>query len=901
MALRFSDSNDMAAVAISDQKFKKIYHGDDLIWESADIPIDHQGWDITSIDDLVMFRDLINTGTCIWNGLPTNTYKGNTVLNGGAGSTWYITNNIDMSSVCSSTIGTWIPIGISTRPFRGTIEGLNKTISNLYIYFNPSSSSSNYNALFGYVEGVTLKDFNLYVDNTGQNNTASLIGYMRGHTTYTTNTISNISTYGSIYSVYSAGGIISYAQSSITSTNSFLIIDNCHNYVTFSNTSGGSVAGVIHTISSANQKIEIYNCSNSSNFICSSAAGFCNSISTNNLIIDGIINNGYFETTSATAGIIISLNAAQGYITNITNNGNITKISGTAGSLTGCITTCNIGNISNLYNYGNILSNDGYVSGVIGLNGITNTTVILNTLKNYGSITNTIISTSLNNRVAGICQSIPNCNILNCENHGDINIPDATSIVSGIVILTGTYVVNIDNCINNGNITSKGRVVGIVDIYSKTSGTVAISNCINKKSLISTSTSTNSVTYHVAGISSILPSNSSYINCSNIDCNITGMHIAGIAYNSNVATYTNCVNNAIASSTYAPGVLFFGISRGPTNTVYTYCENYSSFSATNIAIGIGHNGSASFCKNYGNLTGSAAVGIILQGLGNIENCENHGNITSTSLGASGICRQGTVNIINCINYGNISKINNNDSSLASGISSHVTTTANCINHGIITANNGYGIGSSPTNCINYGDMFSVGNINHIYVMSGIGHNATNCINYGNISGVGYVTGIGGNVLRCINYGNISGSHASGILNAYFPNSASYCINLGNVSGSFAAGGITVQSSTGNGNSIYCINAGTVTCGTPDNGACIIGGTTYNTGILNSYYDSTLEPVYKGVRLFRDLYTGVPPNTVQRTFGLPTSSLKGTSLLGNEGFTTDNWVFEEGEYPLPKMS
>ena len=60
---------------------------------------------ISSAQDMVNFRELVNNG---------KTFEGEYVE---------LLNNIDMKSVCSSTVGSWTPIGLnSAKSFRGTFQ-----------------------------------------------------------------------------------------------------------------------------------------------------------------------------------------------------------------------------------------------------------------------------------------------------------------------------------------------------------------------------------------------------------------------------------------------------------------------------------------------------------------------------------------------------------------------------------------------------------------------------------------------------------------------------------------------------------------------------------------------------------------------------------------------------------
>ena len=66
-------------------------------------------------------------------------------------------NDIDMSEVCGTAVGSWTPIGSSSAPFKGRVVGNGHLISNLYI-----RNSKDFQGLFGvvgdgaYISGITL-------------------------------------------------------------------------------------------------------------------------------------------------------------------------------------------------------------------------------------------------------------------------------------------------------------------------------------------------------------------------------------------------------------------------------------------------------------------------------------------------------------------------------------------------------------------------------------------------------------------------------------------------------------------------------------------------------------------------------------------------------------------------
>ena len=114
---------------------------------------------IYTIEDLVKFRDSVNTG---------NNYKGKTV---------YLMADIDMSEVCSDILGSWTPIGATGTYFAGTFDGNYHTISNLYI---KNTENDSYIGLFtinlGKIKNLLMDNVYIYVVYTNTNGVGSNIG-----------------------------------------------------------------------------------------------------------------------------------------------------------------------------------------------------------------------------------------------------------------------------------------------------------------------------------------------------------------------------------------------------------------------------------------------------------------------------------------------------------------------------------------------------------------------------------------------------------------------------------------------------------------------------------------------------------------------------------------------------
>ena len=211
---------------------------------------------IMNAEQLASFRDKVNSGL---------TYEGKTVKLG---------VDIDLSTVCGANVGgkevSWEPIGYYNSEtencsFKGTFDGNNKTISNLYI-----NTAANYQGVFGYTINLSIKNLSVtgVIKNANQyvaaiagmaydatiENCYSYVNmhadkneraFMAGIVGYAKNTnIVKCKNYGNI-SVNSAyvGGIVSCIRESN--------VEECINYGNINGTGNsfafGGIVGVIQT------------------------------------------------------------------------------------------------------------------------------------------------------------------------------------------------------------------------------------------------------------------------------------------------------------------------------------------------------------------------------------------------------------------------------------------------------------------------------------------------------------------------------------------------------------------------------------------------------------------------------------------------------------------------------
>lgn len=233
-----------------------------------------------------------------------------------------LTDDIDLSRVCS-TSSPWTPIGDYSKnaSFRGTFDGQNHKITGLYLKNNTtdfSNVNNYYKALFGYCDGVTIKNLSVYGEAL-----ASSGRYIAGIA-------------GSVHAIY---------------THRTSIIENCHNFVTLTGSpTNDQIYGHAGVVATAQDAV-IRGCSNQAEI-----TGY----------------EGY------TGGIVAVASHGETTIENCWNTGNIhlrgwqsdfRGVGGIAGRLenTATVTNCyNTGNISFYYRTQRIAQAAGGLVGFVG-------------------------------------------------------------------------------------------------------------------------------------------------------------------------------------------------------------------------------------------------------------------------------------------------------------------------------------------------------------------------------------------------------------------------------------------------------------------------------------------------------------------------------------------------------
>jgi len=245
----------------------------------------------------------------------------------------------------------WTPIGYwnsdtDYQCFGGHFDGNNHIVSGLYI-----NSSANRVGLYGYTDGVNIKNFNLSGDFIKGNHVGGIIGYAQG-TTMITKCSSNISSVLTIS--YYAGGIVGCSYGTLT------VID-CHN-------NGNVTAGTSNVVYSYSGGISGYadmaiinNCYNTGNMSATSGSNnFCYSYSggitgkadvasiTNSYNTGDVLASCHCNYTRCaySGGIVGSANIAT--ITNCYNIGCVSSIGSTQQCCGGIIGENN-GSVNNCY------------------------------------------------------------------------------------------------------------------------------------------------------------------------------------------------------------------------------------------------------------------------------------------------------------------------------------------------------------------------------------------------------------------------------------------------------------------------------------------------------------------------------------------------------------------------
>lgn len=237
------------------------------------IIIERSEENVRTEQELAVFRDKVNSGL---------TYEGKTIK---------VINDLDLSSVCGNNVDgqekSWVSIGNSETTFKGTFDGQNNKIENIYINVNQG-----HNGLFGFSSGI-IQNVSIYGSIT---NTAKYGNYTAGIVVLNSGTVKQCINNVKITSSGPTGGIVAVNDGTIvqcankeqlyaTNGNNAGIaginrgeIKECYNTGSINSPADSCVGGIVG--SGANM---IYNCYNRGEIIAKSTVGG----------ITGVVNGSY--------------------------------------------------------------------------------------------------------------------------------------------------------------------------------------------------------------------------------------------------------------------------------------------------------------------------------------------------------------------------------------------------------------------------------------------------------------------------------------------------------------------------------------------------------------------------------------------------------------------------------
>lgn len=476
------------------------------------------------------------------------------------------------------------PIGTNKNQFKGSFEGNDCEIRNIYIYKEDGA------ALFGY-SGGDISNLRLV---KGEENTreTDIIGSDKMSTIH--------------------GGIVARGGS-----NSII---NCYNSMNVKGYCVGGICGYGNN--------DVINCVNDGNMVATNdVAGIC----AHGGQVIGCVNNGSIIGTSTSGGYAAGIASNTGKVCNSTNNGKVegwraAGISGYGGSIEYCVNNgeikakdgaagihWSIGNVYNSINNGSVTS-DNVAVGIAG-EGCSN----VENSCNAGYVTGEY--------VAGIGYTVTN--ITNCYNIGEIYGKNAAAGIA-----TGAGASKVNNCYNKGNITGKNSAAGIATQYS---ASPYMENCYNNGTVTSQLGNAAGIYTSYTYQSGNNGPAQQIKNCYNTG-NITGVdYVAGLA-NSSLST-TNSYNiGKIEGKNYVGGLVSSKIRSYSSlekcfNGGNVVGENYVSGICANN--GTDNNKASIWCKVYnvyncGNVTGNTNVTGIADLILEEKSTYNTGKITGNT-------------------------------------------------------------------------------------------------------------------------------------------------------------------------------------------------------------------------------------------------------------------------------
>ena len=579
---------------------------------------------------------------------------------------------------------TWTPIGNSSQPFTGTLDGDGHSVSGIYI-----NSGTDYQGLVGILEkGGTLQDLGVkasYIK--GGYSVGGLCGWKFG-------TVTNCYNTGSVEGNNHVGGVCGYNYSGT--------VTNCYNTGTVTGT-GDSVGGLC-----GGNGGYVTNCYNTGNVTGTGdyVGGVCGDNS-------GTVTNCY-NSGSVTGNSLVGGLCGQNYFGTVTNCYNTGSVEGN--NHVGGVCGYNDGTVTNCYNTGNVTGNNS-VGGVCGQNNRTVTNCYYLTGMAAGGINGSdaagqaeaktetefasgevawLLQNGQTEQVWGQAIGREDYPVLGGEkvyqyNDGTYGNTPLQAGEDGFYLISNADELRLfASMVNGGQTSINGRLTADIVLNDTTNWT--------------------SWNESTAPANSWTPIGNSWENQFTGILDGDGHSVSGIYINST------------ADDQGLVGVLGEGGTLQDLGVKASYIKG--GYSVGGLC---GRNdGTVSNCYNIGSVEGNNSVGGLCgQNYATVTNCYNTGNVTGNDY-VGGVCGQNYATVTNCYNSGSVAGNN-----YVGGVCgwNDIGSITNCYNTGSVAGNGyvgglcglNYGI---MTNCYNTGSVEGYSNVGGVCGNSW--GNVTNC-------------------------------------------------------------------------------------------------------------------------------------------------------------------------------
>ena len=372
-----------------------------------------------------------------------------------AGQYFKLTKSIDLNDVENFRIGTSDKI-----TFGGHLDGNNCSIRGININMTTTRAALFYAVL----EGGSISNLSTYGTAKGGQYASVLTGRTFG-------LISNVSNFAKLS--HSGGNGCGPVAGGISGVNA--LVDNCVNYADVVNEAKNNKTG---GVAGACERGRITNCTNYGNLEGNHmTAGVLGEAQVTFTLVENCVNYGNVSFTQGGGGV---MGASYVEVNNCVNYGAVTSRNNTnveASYHTGGIIGSTKQNVvTGCVNYG-IVTGGSRCGGISGHNGNAGFELTFVDCVNYGKVISNHTTDSYLGGILGAADQI--VNLENCVNNGDVEADKRW--VGGIIgVICANGFITVTKCVNNGNIKSNGNGVGgICGGGVSENSTLNVYNCTN--------------------------------------------------------------------------------------------------------------------------------------------------------------------------------------------------------------------------------------------------------------------------------------------------------------------------------------------------------------------------------------------------------------------------------------